>query len=66
MLVDPLPRSTGLDSSRRMDRITVVVLHLLFDLAQQSARFSSGPQPWALLAAYDTDGFVSFTTGGTP
>ncbi|WP_329555219.1 hypothetical protein [Streptomyces sp. NBC_00696] len=49
-----------------MDRITVVVLHLLFDLAQQSARFSSGPQPWALLAAYDTDGFVSFTTGGTP
>nr|WSY53335.1 hypothetical protein OG999_26575 [Streptomyces sp. NBC_00886] len=64
-MFDPLPRSTGLDGSRRMDRITAVVLHLLFDLAQQSARFSSGSQPWASLAAYDAADFASFTTGGT-
>ncbi len=47
-----------------MERITVVVLDLLFDLAQQSARFGSGPQPWESLAAYDGDAFASFTAGG--
>ncbi|MFJ6901509.1 hypothetical protein [Streptomyces hokutonensis] len=47
-----------------MERITVVVLDLLFDLAQQSARFGSCPRPWTSLAAYDTDDFASFTAGG--
>jgi len=47
-----------------MERITGVVLDLLFDLAQQSARFGSYPQPWASLAAYDVDDFASFTAGG--
>ncbi|MEV6483349.1 hypothetical protein [Streptomyces sp. NPDC051576] len=47
-----------------MERITAVVLDLLFDLAQQAARFGSCPQPWASPAAYDTDDFASFTTGG--
>ncbi|WP_405969110.1 hypothetical protein OG496_00865 [Streptomyces sp. NBC_00988] len=47
-----------------MDRITAVVLELLFDLTQQAARVSTGPQPWASLAAYDTDDFASFTGGG--
>ncbi|MCX5233926.1 hypothetical protein OG824_01570 [Streptomyces prunicolor] len=61
---DLLPRSAGFDGSRRMDRITAVVLNLLFDLTQQAARFSSGPQPWASLATYDADDFASFTTGG--
>ncbi|WP_158711670.1 hypothetical protein [Streptomyces xylophagus] len=47
-----------------MDRITVVVLHLLFDLTQQAARFCSGPQPWDSLADYDADEFASFTRKG--
>ncbi|WP_406126900.1 hypothetical protein [Streptomyces sp. NBC_00989] len=49
-----------------MDRIAAVVLDRLFDLTQQAARFSSGSQPWASLAAYDADDFASFTSGGTP
>ncbi|WP_043684379.1 hypothetical protein [Streptomyces xylophagus] len=61
---DHLPPLTSLDGSGRMERITVVVLDLLFDLAQQSARFGSGPQPWESLAAYDGDAFASFTAGG--
>jgi hypothetical protein len=63
-VLDPLPRSTRLDGSRCMDHITAVVLDLLFDLTQQAARFDSGPQPWASLAAYDADDFASFTVGG--
>ncbi|MET7490479.1 hypothetical protein [Streptomyces sp. NPDC005538] len=47
-----------------MERITGVVLDLLFDLAQQSAPICSCPQPWASPAAYDTDDFAPFSTGG--
>ena len=40
------------------------VLHLLFDLTQQSARFESVPDAWNQLAVYDTDGFAAFTGTG--
>lgn len=65
-MLDPLSRSAALDGLCRMDRIAAVVLDRLFDLTQQAARFSSGSQPWASLAAYDADDFASFTSGGTP
>ena len=63
-VLDQLSRSASFDGSGRMERITTVVRDLLFDLTQQAARFSSGPQPWAALAAYDADEFASFTEGG--
>ncbi|MEU6230526.1 hypothetical protein [Streptomyces sp. NPDC047042] len=49
----------------RTDRITAVMLHLLFDLTQQTARFGSSSNPWAHLAAYDADHFAAFTVGGS-
>lgn len=61
---DLLLRPTSLHDSGRMERITGVVLDLLFDLAQQSAPICSCPQPWASPAAYDTDDFAPFSTGG--
>ncbi|MFM9493689.1 hypothetical protein ACKI1Q_08625 [Streptomyces galilaeus] len=48
----------------RMDRITSVVLGLLFDLSQQAARFGSGTNPWGQLAVYDVDDFALFTREG--
>ncbi|MFF3378131.1 hypothetical protein ACFYXF_34910 [Streptomyces sp. NPDC002680] len=48
----------------RADRITAVVLDLLFDLTQQAARFGSSTNPWAHLTTYDADAFASFTPGG--
>ncbi|GAA5704811.1 MULTISPECIES: hypothetical protein [Streptomyces] len=48
-----------------MDRITSVVLCLLFDLAQQAARFGSGINPWGQLAVYDGDDFSLFTAEGS-
>ncbi|UUU31981.1 hypothetical protein JIX56_19880 [Streptomyces sp. CA-210063] len=46
-------RLTELDGSTRMDRITDVVLDLLFDLTQQTARFVVGPDPWRSLTVHD-------------
>ena len=63
-MLDPLSRPASPDDSGRMERITEVVLNLLFELTQQAARFRSGPQPWAALTAYDADEFASFTKGG--
>ncbi|MGW7046413.1 hypothetical protein ACWGDT_27745 [Streptomyces avermitilis] len=48
-----------------MDRITSIVLCMLFDLAQQAARFGSGINPWGQLAVYDGDDFALFTAGGS-
>ncbi|MET8029664.1 hypothetical protein [Streptomyces avermitilis] len=57
--------SADLESSGRMDGITSVVLCLLFDLAQQAARFGSDISPWGQLAVYDGDDFALFTAGGS-
>ncbi|MFF7171614.1 hypothetical protein [Streptomyces pseudovenezuelae] len=46
-------RPTELDGSNRMDRITDVVLDLLFDLTQQTARFVVGLDPWRPLTVHD-------------
>ncbi|MCX5261789.1 hypothetical protein OOK27_48010 [Streptomyces canus] len=68
-----LPPPAVLEGPSRMDRITSVVLDILFDLTQQAARFGSATNPWAQLAVYDVDDFASFTgtfrscrTVGTP
>ncbi|MFJ6705664.1 MULTISPECIES: hypothetical protein [unclassified Streptomyces] len=45
------------------DRITAIVLALLFDLTQQSARFGAAVDPWNQLWVYDVDGYAPFTTG---
>lgn len=74
---DPLPSAAGkhlpspaaaegrtaadLDRSVRTNRITATVLSLLFDLAQQAARFNSGVNPWGQLAVYDDIDFAPFT-----
>ncbi|MDX3457093.1 hypothetical protein PV396_34940 [Streptomyces sp. ME02-8801-2C] len=47
----------------RASRITGVMLHLLFDLTQQTARVGSSSNPWAHLAAYDADAFAAFLPG---
>ncbi|ELP61493.1 hypothetical protein PV735_31985 [Streptomyces turgidiscabies] len=47
----------------RADRIAGVILHLLFDLTQETARFGSSSNPWTHLAAYDTDAFAAFLPG---
>lgn len=44
-----------------MNRITATVLSLLFDLAQQAARFNSGVNPWGQLTVYDAIDFAPFT-----
>ncbi|MGW0822530.1 hypothetical protein [Streptomyces sp. NPDC002845] len=54
-----------LDRGNRTDRITALVLSLLFDLTQQSARFSSGIAPWGQLSLYDTDDFAPFMAEGS-
>jgi hypothetical protein len=46
-------RPTELDGSSHMDRITDVVLDLLFDLTQQTARFVIGLDPWRFLTVHD-------------
>ncbi|MGW3651059.1 hypothetical protein [Streptomyces sp. NPDC000878] len=46
-------RLTEFDGSSRMDRITDVVLDLLFDLTQQTARFVVGLDPWRPLTVHD-------------
>ncbi|WP_405878568.1 hypothetical protein OG762_07870 [Streptomyces sp. NBC_01136] len=53
--------AVDLDCSGRMDRITAIVLCLLFDLTQQAARFNSGVNPWGQLAVYDDIDFALFT-----
>jgi hypothetical protein len=50
---DLLFQSTELDGSSRMDRITDVVLDLLFELTQQTARFGVGLDPWRSLTVHD-------------
>lgn len=57
-------RLTEFSGSSRMDRITDVVLDLLFELTQQTARFAVGVDPWRSLAVYDADGFAPFMGGG--
>ncbi|MFE1841674.1 hypothetical protein [Streptomyces sviceus] len=59
-----LPRPAVLEGPSRMDRITSAVLHLLFDLTQQAARFGAATNPWAQLGVYDIDDFSAFTAGG--
>jgi len=61
---DLLPRPTRLDASGLTQRLTSVVLNLLYDLTQQAACIGSGTQSWASLAAYDADDYASFTRGG--
>ncbi|MFM9760781.1 hypothetical protein [Streptomyces scabiei] len=46
-------RLTEFDGSSRMDRITDVVLDLLFELTQQTARFVVGLDPWRSLTVHD-------------
>lgn len=46
------------------DRITAIVLCLLFEMTQQAARFGSGINPWGHLAAYDAEAFTPFSVGG--
>ncbi|MDH6499526.1 hypothetical protein M2156_005745 [Streptomyces sp. SAI-149] len=48
----------------RWDRITDIVLDLLFELTQQVARFSVAADPWSQLAVYDVDDFAPFTMEG--
>lgn len=47
-----------------MDRITDVVLDLLFDLIQQAVRFGCRAGQWDLLAVYDADGYAAFIADG--
>ncbi|MDX3024960.1 hypothetical protein [Streptomyces acidiscabies] len=44
---------TRLAPAHRADRILTVVEGLLFDLAQQAARFGARTDPWAQLAVYE-------------
>ncbi|MGW0576485.1 hypothetical protein ACWD25_11045 [Streptomyces sp. NPDC002920] len=48
----------------RWDRITTIVLGLLFELTQQASRFAQGANSWEQLAVYDADDFAFFTDGG--
>lgn len=57
-------RLTESDGSCRMDRITDVVLDLLFDLIQQAVRFGCRAGQWDLLAVYDADGYAAFIADG--
>jgi hypothetical protein len=59
-----LPRPAELSGPSRMDRINSVVLHLLFELTQQAARFGATTGPWGQLAVYDVDDFAPFTSRG--
>lgn len=53
--VPPMPAVT------RWDRITDVVLDLLFELTQQAVRFGAAADSWSQLAVYDVDDFAPFT-----
>ncbi|MFC4506547.1 MULTISPECIES: hypothetical protein [Streptomyces] len=53
-----------LQAGARWDRITTIVLGLLFELTQQASRLAQGANPWEQLAVYNTDDFALFTDGG--